>query len=163
MARAGVTMELTAEPVLGHDRTGRDVPKLPVRLTGPEFPDRPPVRQAPAPQPTFRRIEMSTVTYVEPDGERHTLDVPVGTSLMAAGQSAGIHGIVAECGGCLSCATCHVYVEASSRPFADPSEDEEEMLEWTASPREASSRLSCQLVIENGADAVTVRVPDNQV
>jgi ferredoxin, 2Fe-2S len=106
---------------------------------------------------------MSTVTYVQPDGERHTVDVPVGTSVMAAAVSAGVHGIVAECGGCLSCATCHVYVEQSSMHLPGVSDDEEEMLEWTASPREASSRLSCQLVIQNDDDTLTVQVPDKQV
>ena len=106
---------------------------------------------------------MSNVTYIQPDGDSQSVNVPVGLSVMMGGVNAGIHGIVAECGGSLSCATCHVYVESSSRPLPALSDDEEDMLEWTASPREESSRLSCQLVIQVEDETMVVRVPDKQL
>lgn len=106
---------------------------------------------------------MSTITYLLPDGERQSVEVPVGTSVMAAGVNAGVHGIVAECGGSLSCATCHVYVESSSITLPEVSDEEEEMLEWTASPRQDSSRLSCQLLVTSDDAKLTVRVPDKQL
>ena len=106
---------------------------------------------------------MSTVIYVQSDGQRYPVEVPVGTTVMQAGVNAGVDGIVAECGGCLSCATCHVYVDSSPLHTPEMSAEEEEMLEWTASPREQSSRLSCQLMIQDEADAYVVRIPDKQV
>ena len=54
---------------------------------------------------------MPQITYVHPNGTREVLDVPVGTSVMRAAILNGIDGIVAECGGEMMCATCHVYVE----------------------------------------------------
>ena len=106
---------------------------------------------------------MSTVTYISSDGEQQTVDVPVGTTVMQAGVNAGVDGIVAECGGSLSCATCHVYVDSSPEDAPEVSSEEEEMLDWTASTREDSSRLSCQLRIQNEDDVYFVRVPEKQV
>jgi 2Fe-2S ferredoxin len=57
---------------------------------------------------------MAKVTYVRDDGERRTLDVPDGTSLMAAAVSRRLDGIVGECGGQMICATCHVYVASDA-------------------------------------------------
>ena len=54
---------------------------------------------------------MPKVTYVHPDGAREVLDIPLGTSVMRAAILNGVDGIVAECGGEIMCATCHVYVE----------------------------------------------------
>lgn len=107
---------------------------------------------------------MPSATYVHADGEdSQTIEVPIGTSVMAAGVQAGVRGIVAECGGSLSCATCHVYVESTSGSLKAISDDEDEMLDWTASPREPSSRLSCQLVLDEPDQTIVVRVPDKQV
>ncbi|MFD6063826.1 2Fe-2S iron-sulfur cluster-binding protein [Rhodococcus wratislaviensis] len=106
---------------------------------------------------------MAKVTYVQLNGDSQTIEVRANTSVMSAGLNAGIAGIVAECGGSLACATCHVYVDASSSQLPDVSDEEEEMLEWTASPRETTSRLSCQLIVADEGDEVTVRVPDTQL
>lgn len=106
---------------------------------------------------------MASVTYVQPDGTSRVVEVPVGTSAMAAAVSAGVPGIVAECGGSLSCATCHVYVERSTIATSEISADEEDMLDWTASPRLQTSRLSCQLVVVKDDDEMTLRVPDKQL
>jgi ferredoxin, 2Fe-2S len=54
---------------------------------------------------------MPKVTYVHPNGAREVLDVPLGTSVMRAAIVNSVDGIVAECGGEMMCATCHVYVE----------------------------------------------------
>ena len=51
---------------------------------------------------------MPQITYVHPNGTREVLDVPVGTSVMRGAILNGIDGIVAECGGEMMCATCHV-------------------------------------------------------
>ncbi|MCS4253054.1 2Fe-2S ferredoxin [Rhodococcus erythropolis] len=106
---------------------------------------------------------MPTVTYIQPDGTAHRVDVPVGVSLMKAAVSNDVAGIVGECGGSAVCATCHVYVENTTSPLGEPSGDEDEMLDWTATPRQTNSRLSCQVVPLVAECELTVRVPEAQV
>ena len=107
---------------------------------------------------------MPKVTYVHSNGTRDVLDVPVGTSVMRAAIIHGIDGIVAECGGEMMCATCHVYVEPDQVDRTPPqSDDEKAMLEFTASERKANSRLSCQLVVTSEMDGLVVELPPTQV
>jgi ferredoxin, 2Fe-2S len=103
------------------------------------------------------------VTFVHPDNTRQELEVEIGTSVMQAAIANDIEGIVAECGGSMMCATCHVYVVVSDlarTPEMRPEEDE--MLEFTASPRQATSRLSCQLVMTEALDGLVVHLPEEQ-
>lgn len=103
------------------------------------------------------------VHLIQPDGTTRTLDVAAGTTVMQAATSAGVRGIVGECGGSAMCATCHVYVEEACRDKLPPiSPPEEEMLECTASERLPSSRLSCQLELADALDGLTVRLPETQ-
>jgi ferredoxin, 2Fe-2S len=107
---------------------------------------------------------MPEITYVHPDGTRQVIDVPVGTSVMRGAILNGIDGIVAECGGEMMCATCHVYVEPAQLPLTPPqSDDETAMLEFTASERKPNSRLSCQLVVTPDMDGLVVHLPETQV
>jgi ferredoxin, 2Fe-2S len=107
---------------------------------------------------------MPLITYVHTDGTREAIDVPVGTSVMRAAILNAVDGIVAECGGEMMCATCHVYVEPEQLPLCpEQSEDEKAMLEFTASERKANSRLSCQLVVTPEMDGLTVHLPPTQV
>ena len=82
---------------------------------------------------------------------------------MQAALANSIYAIIGDCGGSASCATCHVYVDddylAKVHP---PSEREEEMLACTASKREAGSRLSCQIVMSDELDGITVRIAEEQ-
>ncbi|MBF6245566.1 2Fe-2S iron-sulfur cluster binding domain-containing protein [Nocardia elegans] len=106
---------------------------------------------------------MPKVFYTQPDGQVRVVDGAVGDSVMSTAVRNGVNGIVGQCGGTLSCATCHVYLEPGEMEyFADPSEDEDEMLDCTASDREDNSRLSCQLMLSDGVD-LHVTVPDEQV
>ena len=76
---------------------------------------------------------------------------------------AGVAAIVADCGGLLTCATCHVYVDPAWADKLPPvTEDEAAMLEMTASPRQANSRLSCQIVMQSALDGLTVTLPETQ-
>jgi 2Fe-2S ferredoxin len=107
---------------------------------------------------------MPSITYVHPDGSRRVLDVPVGTSVMRGAILNGVDGIVAECGGEMMCATCHVYVEEGQLPLTPAqSDDERAMLEFTASERKPNSRLSCQLVVAPEMDGLVVYLPESQV
>ena len=106
---------------------------------------------------------MIKIHLVAPDGAETTLEAPAGESLMQAAVAANEPGIAADCGGLLTCATCHVYVR---EPFAAqlpaPEPDELAMLEFTAAPRKSNSRLSCQIALAESLDGLTVELPDTQ-
>ena len=105
---------------------------------------------------------MPKVFYTQPDGVERVIDGTVGDSVMSTAVQNGVNGIVGQCGGALSCATCHVYLDPTeTKLFDDPSEDEDDMLECTASDREDNARLSCQLVLSEGTD-LHVTIPDEQ-
>ncbi|MDP2801854.1 MAG: 2Fe-2S iron-sulfur cluster-binding protein [Phreatobacter sp.] len=107
---------------------------------------------------------MTKVTFVGTDGSETVLDVPPGTSFMQVAVSAGLAGIVAECGGAAMCATCHVYIDpADSDKLAPISTIENEMLAATASERRANSRLSCQLQGHPDLSSIRVHLPETQV
>jgi 2Fe-2S ferredoxin len=106
---------------------------------------------------------MIKVTFLHPSGEVTVVEAKPGASLMRTAVGSGITEVVAECGGTLACATCHVYVEADDLPrLQPPGEDENEMLDFTAAPRESGSRLSCQIPLTEELDGITVRLPADQ-
>ncbi len=106
---------------------------------------------------------MPRVTYIGQDGKETTLDIAVGTSVMQAAVMNGVDGIVAECGGSCMCATCHVYVRDDQLELPPKmGDDEDAMLEGTASPRKPNSRLSCQLVVSPQMDGLVVYLPETQ-
>ncbi|WP_037144289.1 2Fe-2S iron-sulfur cluster-binding protein [Rhodococcoides fascians] len=106
---------------------------------------------------------MSQITFALHDGSSTVLEADSGDTVMQTAVRNGLSAIVAECGGVLSCATCHVFVAPeNSDDFAPASEAEEAMLEGTAEDREPTSRLSCQLVVPDGVDEIRVRVPEFQ-
>jgi ferredoxin, 2Fe-2S len=86
-----------------------------------------------------------------------------GQSLMQAAVAADIDGIAADCGGCLNCATCHVYVEEAWLPkLLPPTPQENAMLDLTAAERRPNSRLSCQIRLMPELDGLRVALPDTQ-
>jgi len=107
---------------------------------------------------------MPQVTYIESTGEAHTIDVPAGENVMRGALYNGIDGIIGECGGGLSCATCHCYVdEAWTERVGGPSSgDEGDLLEGVSSERKPNSRLSCQIVMSADLDGLVVRLPESQ-
>jgi 2Fe-2S ferredoxin len=107
---------------------------------------------------------MPKAIYLSSDGSRSEVDVAVGTSLMQAAGANCIEGIVGDCGGNLSCATCHVFVDEGFLDLLPPvSTSEDQMLDYTAAGRQANSRLSCQLVMTEALDGLTVRIADPQL
>jgi 2Fe-2S ferredoxin len=69
--------------------------------------------------------------------------------------------VIGECGGCLSCATCHVYVDAAWYEKAGhPDDMERDMLEITAAERKPNSRLSCQIKATDALDGIVLHVPE---
>ena len=108
---------------------------------------------------------MATISFHHPDGNLDVLDVDPGTSLMRAAVTNGVDGIVGECGGQAMCATCHVYVRPEYLDrLPEIGDDEEEMLECTAGPRdETRSRLGCQITVGDDLEQIEVDVPDDQI
>jgi 2Fe-2S ferredoxin len=107
---------------------------------------------------------MPKITYVQPGGERQSISVEPGATVMLTAVANSVPGIVAECGGAAMCATCHVYLDEASQPLVPPvSEVENEMLESAASGRRENSRLSCQLVMTAAMDELVVHIPSHQV
>ncbi|NBR87651.1 MAG: ferredoxin [Proteobacteria bacterium] len=107
---------------------------------------------------------MPTITYVQPNGERRSIPVEVGATVMLTAVANGIPGIVAECGGAAMCATCHVYLDSGCHDAVPQvSEVENEMLESAASGRRENSRLGCQLVIGPDVEEIVVHVPLRQI
>lgn len=94
---------------------------------------------------------------VDQDGSEHVLNAEDGQKVMEAIRDAGLR-IAAQCGGCCSCATCHVYVEIGWTERLPPmGEDEESMLELAVDPM-PNSRLSCQLVISERLSGLRLRL-----
>jgi len=105
---------------------------------------------------------MPKITYIDSAGQSYVVDGTVGQTVMETAIKHNVPGIVAECGGACSCATCHVYVDDAWRAVTgEPSQMEEDMLDfaWEARPE---SRLSCQLRIRDDYDGLVVRVPEHQ-
>jgi 2Fe-2S ferredoxin len=106
---------------------------------------------------------MPSVKFIQADESERIIDAPEGISLMQAAITNGVSGILAECGGAASCATCHVYVDEAWLDRLPPvGDDEEDMLDCTVSERRPNSRLSCQIELSSDLDGIVVRTPEAQ-
>ncbi|MEM7521622.1 MAG: 2Fe-2S iron-sulfur cluster-binding protein [Pseudomonadota bacterium] len=100
------------------------------------------------------------VTWTLQDGSTTSADVAPGTNLMEAAVANNVGGVVGECGGSLSCATCHVYVaEDWVAKTGEPGDFEDAMLDATEAERSDASRLSCQIVADDTLDGLHLIVP----
>ena len=105
---------------------------------------------------------MVKVTYIEHNGTAHTVEGEPGQTVMETAIKHGIPGIIAECGGACSCATCHVYVDDAWKEAAGaPSPMEEDMLDFAFDVR-PTSRLSCQIKVTEDLEGLVVTVPPRQ-
>ena len=105
---------------------------------------------------------MPKITYIDQTGREYVADGENGQTVMETAIKHDVPGIVAECGGACSCATCHVYVDEAHRAITgEPSQMEEDMLDFAFDVR-PESRLSCQLRITDDYDGLIVRVPEHQ-
>jgi ferredoxin, 2Fe-2S len=96
-------------------------------------------------------------------GATGSFSTKIGQTIMQGATSAGIDGIAADCGGSLTCATCHVIVDpAWASALPPPSADEQSMLDMTAFPRQPTSRLSCQIVATSALDGMVITLPETQ-
>ncbi len=101
---------------------------------------------------------MAKLIVTTRDGTEHEIEGQAGLSVMEIIRDAGFDELLALCGGCCSCATCHVHVDPAFAGKVDPmGEDENDLLE-SSDHRDASSRLSCQLAFSDALDGLKVMI-----
>ena len=105
---------------------------------------------------------MPKITYKDKDGNSKTIEVEKGLTVMEGAIQNDIPGIDADCGGGMACATCHVYVKDEWFDKLPAKEDgEEDMLDMAFEPKK-NSRLSCQIIVSDELDGLTVNIPSKQ-
>ena len=105
---------------------------------------------------------MAKITYITSDNQTHTVEVQNGLTVMEGAVQNDIPGIDADCGGSMSCATCHVYVKEdwyNKLPKKEMGEDD--MLDMAFEPK-TNSRLSCQIIVSDELDGLEVNIPSKQ-
>ncbi len=105
---------------------------------------------------------MPKINFIEHNGTRHEIEADNGLSIMEVAIKNMVPGIDADCGGACACATCHVYVDdAWIEKAGTPEAMEESMLDF-ASEQQKGSRLSCQIIVSDALDGLTVKLPEFQ-
>ncbi len=105
---------------------------------------------------------MPKITFISHDGNNTELQVESGITLMQAAVDNGVDGIIGDCGGACSCATCHCYIDESWAVKTGTADaNETDMLECVLNPTE-NSRLSCQITLGDEHDGLIVTLPESQ-
>ncbi|HHG89034.1 MAG TPA: 2Fe-2S iron-sulfur cluster binding domain-containing protein [Devosia sp.] len=105
---------------------------------------------------------MTKITFIQADGTVREIEAEDGATVMEVAIQNDIPGIVAECGGACTCATCHVYIDEKWTEITGvPSAMEEDMLDF-AFEVQPNSRLSCQIKVSKDVDGLIVRVPPQE-
>ena len=105
---------------------------------------------------------MAKITYKDHEGGSRTIEVENGLTVMEGAIQKEVPGIDADCGGSMACATCHVYVEERWLNKLPKAEDAEvDMIDMAYEPKK-NSRLSCQLIVSDELDGLTVTTPVKQ-
>lgn len=101
---------------------------------------------------------MTKITIISRDGEARNVEAENGLSLMEVIRDNGFDELLALCGGCCSCATCHVHIDPSfTAKLPAMGEDENDLLEST-DHRNENSRLSCQIPVDDSLDGLIVTI-----
>ena len=105
---------------------------------------------------------MPKITYIDYQDNSKTIEVENGLTVMEGAIQNDISGIDADCGGSMACATCHVYVEEKWFDKIPKAEEAEvDMIDMAIEPKK-NSRLSCQIIISDELDGLTVMTPEKQ-
>ena len=105
---------------------------------------------------------MAKVNYIDSHGNSKSIEVDNGLTVMEGAIQNNITGIDADCGGSMACATCHVYVEEKwLDKLAKPEDGEIDMIDMAFEPKK-NSRLSCQIIVSDELDGLTVTTPEKQ-
>jgi len=105
---------------------------------------------------------MVKIIYKDHTGTAREIDAKVGETVMETAIKNSIPGIDADCGGACACATCHVYVDpAFMDKVGQPEDMEQSMLDFAENVTE-TSRLSCQILVRDELEGLTVTTPESQ-
>jgi ferredoxin, 2Fe-2S len=103
---------------------------------------------------------MPKITVIARDGQAKEVQADNGLTLMEVIRDDGFDELLALCGGCCSCATCHVHIDPAFADKIPPmTEDENDLLD-SSDHRNETSRLSCQVAITDAIDGMTVTIAD---
>ena len=105
---------------------------------------------------------MPKINFVDSDGTNREVETKNGTSVMEAAVQNMIPGIDADCGGACACATCHVYVSSDWMDKLKAKDDMEDSMLDFAEDVQDNSRLSCQILMNDELDGITVTTPESQ-
>jgi len=106
---------------------------------------------------------MAKITYIEFSGAENLLDIAPGTSVMQGAVNNSVRGIIGDCGGACSCATCHVYVDPAWLDKVGAKSATEAALLEEVCEAQSNSRLSCQIKVTEELNGLVVRLPEKQV
>ena len=101
---------------------------------------------------------MPQLTIVTRDGAEKTVEGRAGWSVMENIRDNGFDELLALCGGCCSCATCHVHVDPDWIGKVGPAKPDEDDLLDTSDHRVETSRLSCQILFTAELDGLRVQI-----
>jgi ferredoxin, 2Fe-2S len=105
---------------------------------------------------------MPKIVFIEASGKEHVVEAKIGESVMLAATGNMVPGILADCGGSCSCATCHAFIDERWAAAVPPvGADEAAMLEGVVDPK-ANSRLTCQVMVTEALDGAVFRLPASQ-
>lgn len=99
---------------------------------------------------------MVQLTVIKRDGEAAQVAADKDRTVMDAIRDYGIGELAALCGGCCSCATCHIYVDAGNADVLPPISEDEDSLLSASDYRLPTSRLSCQLRVSDSLDGLRI-------
>lgn len=106
---------------------------------------------------------MTTLAFYRNGALLQELPIKPGQTVMEIATRNSIPGIIAECGGAMACATCHVHVSADDQAhFEEQDESELDMLDGVDHYFEGQSRLSCQLALIGRPERISISIPEEQ-
>ena len=106
---------------------------------------------------------MPNITYISPDGKQTKLNVKTGLTVMHGATINMVEGILAECGGALTCGTCHCYLNDHWIKIIGPAQGKEKLKLKQINNPTKNSRLSCQIKVTEALEGLTVTFPETQV
>ena len=106
---------------------------------------------------------MTKIVFIEHTGTEHVIEAENGKSVMQTAVDNMVPGIVGDCGGCCSCATCHGYVDKTWVAKLPPKNDDESMMLEGALAVQDNSRLTCQISVQSELDGLVVHLPASQL
>jgi 2Fe-2S ferredoxin len=106
---------------------------------------------------------MTKLTFIEHNGKTYEVDATDGLSVMQAALDNDVRGILADCGGACSCATCQGYIDPEWNAKLTPVSDVEEVMLDCAVNRTEESRLTCQITVTPALEGLVIRLPKSQL